>query len=84
MFENFKNLAKLKQMQDEFKKEVLTVERNGISVTMNGNFEVEEIRLNSELKIEDQQKTLKEVLNEVREKIQKNLAQKMLSSGIGF
>ena len=84
MFDNLKNLHKLKQMQDEFKKEKLTVEKRGIVVTMNGNFEVEEIKLNPELSIEDQQSALKEALNEARERIQKTLAQKMMSSGIGF
>lgn len=84
MFENLKNLHKLKQMQDEFKKEKITVERKGVTVTMNGNFEVEEIKLNPELNIEDQQRMVKDVINEARENIQKKLAQKMMSSGLGF
>ena len=84
MFDNFKKIAELKKMQDSFKQEHLTVEKRGVKVTMNGNFEVEEITLNSELSIQDQQDTLKQVLNEARENIQKTLAQKMMSSGIGF
>lgn len=51
---------------------------------MNGNFEVEEIKLNSELHIEDQQSALKEVLNEARQNIQRDLAQKMMGSGMGL
>ena len=50
---------------------------------MNGNFEVEEITLNPELPVADQQEILKHCLNKVREDIQKNLAQKMLNSGLG-
>lgn len=84
MFDNLKKLHELKKMQDEFKKEKLTVEKNGVSVTMNGNFEVEEIKLNQGLSIEDQQNTLKQALNEARESIQKTLGQKMMSSGINF
>ncbi|OGZ70731.1 MAG: hypothetical protein A3F47_00415 [Candidatus Staskawiczbacteria bacterium RIFCSPHIGHO2_12_FULL_38_11] len=84
MFENLKNLHKLKQMQDEFKKERLTVEKRGVFVTINGNFGVEEIKLNSDLSLQDQQDVLKDVLNEAREEIQKKLAQKMMSSGLGF
>ena len=84
MFENLKNLQKLKQMQDSFKKERLTVEKRGVSITMNGNFEVEEIKLNPELSLEDQQDVVKEALNEVRENIQKKLAQSLMSSGLGF
>ncbi len=84
MFDNLKKLHELKKMQDSFKKERLTVEKKGVSVTLNGNFEVEDIKLNSELGVEDQQNTLKSALNEARESIQKTLAQKMMASGIGF
>jgi len=84
MFDQFKKLAELKKMQDEFKKEKLTVEKRGVSVTINGNFEVEDIKLSTELGVEDQQGVLKQCLNEAREKIQKTLAQKMMSSGISF
>lgn len=84
MFEKFKQLAQLKKMQEEFKKERLTVEKRGVVVTMNGSFEVEEIKLNPELSLEDQQNAVKEALNEARENIQKTLAQKMMASGIGL
>ncbi|OGZ66174.1 MAG: hypothetical protein A3C50_01650 [Candidatus Staskawiczbacteria bacterium RIFCSPHIGHO2_02_FULL_43_16] len=87
MLDAFKNLGKLnelKKMQDEFKKERMTIEKRGVVVTMNGNFGVDEIKLNPELGIEDQQSALKEVINEAREEIQKTLAKKMMASGIGF
>lgn len=84
MFDNLKKLAELKNMQDSFKKERLTVEKRGVSVTLNGNFEVEELKLNPELSTEDQQDVLKQCLNEARENIQKTLAQKMMSSGFGM
>ena len=84
MFDKFKQIAQLKKIQDEFKREKLTFEDRGVSVTMNGNFEVEEIKLNPELSIEEQQITLKHCLNKVREDIQKTLAKKMMASGMGF
>ena len=84
VFDNIKKMAELKKLQDSFKKEKMVVERNGVSVEMNGNFEVENIRLNPELSIEDQQDALKKCLNEAREGIQKKMAQIMMSSGIGF
>ena len=49
MFDNLKQLHQLKKMQDEFKKETVTLEKNGLKVTINGNFEIQEIILNSEL-----------------------------------
>ena len=84
MLDQFKKLAELKKLQDSFKKEKLNVEKRGVSVLMNGNFEVEEIKLNSELSVEDQQNILKNCLNEAREEIQKKLAKIMMSSGLSF
>lgn len=84
MFDKLKQLHQLKKLQDDFKKEQLTVEKRGVSVTMNGNFGVDEIKLNAELGIKDQQSALKEALNEARESIQRTLATKMMASGIGF
>jgi DNA-binding protein YbaB len=84
MFDQIKKIAELKKMQDSFKKERMTVEKRGVSVTMNGNFEVEEIKLNSELSLEDQQSALKEALNEARENIQKTLAKTLMDSGLSF
>ncbi len=84
MFDNIKKMYELKKLQDEFKKEMITVEKLGTKVTMNGNFGVEEIMLNAELSIQDQQHALKDALNEARESIQKTLAQKMMASGIKF
>ncbi len=84
MFDQFKKLQELKKMQDEFKKEKLTVEKRGVSVTMNGNFDVEEIKLNSELGTDEQQNLLKQCLHEAKESIQKKLAGKLMGSGIGF
>ncbi len=84
MFDQLKKLQELKKMQDEFKKETVTVEKRGVQVTINGNFEVLDIKLSPELGTEEQQNVLKDCLNEAREKIQKTLAGKMMASGIGF
>jgi DNA-binding protein YbaB len=84
MLDQLKKIAELKKLQDSFKKEKITVEKRGVSVTMNGNFEVEDIRLNPELNTDEQQEVLKQCLNEARESIQKNLAKMMMSSGISF
>lgn len=84
VFDQLKKIAELKKLQGEFKKERMTVEKNGVSVEMNGNFEVENIILNPDLSKEEQQEVLKKCLNEARENIQKKLAQVMMSFGIGF
>ena len=84
MLDQFKKLNELKKMQDSFKKEKLTVEKSGVSVTINGNMEVEEIKLNPELSVSEQQDILKKCLNEAHESIQKTLAKSLMSSGFGF
>lgn len=84
MWDQIKKIAELKKLQDSFKKERMVIEKNGVSITMNGNFEVEDIKLNESLGIDEQQKVLKNCLNEARESIQKKLAETMMSSGIKF
>jgi len=84
MFDKLKQLNQLRNLQNEFKKERMTIEKRGVKVVMNGNFGVEEIVLNPELGIEDQQSALKEAINEAREEIQKTLTKKMMSSGISL
>ena len=84
MFDNLKKIAELKKMQDAMKKERQTAEKNGVSVTLNGNFDVEDIRLNPELSIDDQQDALKQCLREAKENIQKTMAKAIAASGFGF
>ena len=79
-----KKIAELKKLQDSFKKEKITVEKRGVVVEMNGNFEVESIKLSPELSLDDQQEVLRQCLNEAREGVQKKMAQIMMSSGIGL
>jgi len=84
IFDNFKKIAELKKLQDSFKKEKTKIEKRGVEIVMNGNFEVEEVKLNWELSLQDQQEILKQCLNEARDTIQKTLAKVMMNSGIGF
>lgn len=84
MLDQIKKFAELKKLQDNLKKEKITVEKRGVSVEMNGNFEVENIRLNPELNLEDQQETLIQCLNEAKGEIQKKMAKTLMSSGISF
>jgi len=84
VFDQIKKIAELKKLQDSFKKEKITIEKRGVLVEMNGNFEIEVIKLNPELEIEDQQNILKQCLNEARENIQKKLAKSLMGAGLGF
>jgi DNA-binding protein YbaB len=84
MLDQFKKIQELKKLQDSFKKEKTTIEKRGVSVAMNGNFEVEEIKLNPGLSTQDQQEILKQCLNEARGDIQKKMAKTLMSSGLSF
>lgn len=84
IFDNLKKIAELKKLQDSFKKEKVIIEKDGTSVTMNGNFEIEEIKLNPELDTQKQQNVLRSCFNEARENIQKKMAQNLMNSGMSF
>jgi len=77
MFEQLKQMKKLKQMQDSFKKERFEVENQGIRVVINGNLEVQEIYLNQDLDKSSQEQILKQCLNEVVKKAQMALAKQL-------
>ena len=84
VFDQIKKIAELKKLQGDLKKEKVTTERDGVLVEMNGNFEIESIKLNPELSLEKQQEVLKRCINEAREDIQKKMAKMMMSSGFSF
>ena len=85
MFEQLKQLKKLQEIQNALKNERLDYEKQGIKVTLNGKLEFEDIKLNSALPIDQQEKLLKETLNEAMKKIQMTVAQKMQAmGGLGF
>jgi len=78
MFENLKKLKQLKEIGDSLKKEKIEIERDGIKIIMNGKMEIEEVRLNPELRQDEQEIILKNCINEAIRKIQMLVAQKMM------
>ncbi len=83
MFDDIKKIQELKRMQDSFKAERETSQKKGISVTVNGNMEVENITLNPALEPREAEETLKQCINEATKNIQKRLAKMMMDSGLG-
>ena len=77
MFDKLKQLKELKDLQDSLSKEKVEFEKNGIEVIVNGKMEIEQIKLNPELTIEDQEKKLQECINDAMKKVQITAAQKM-------
>ena len=78
MFDNLKKLQQLKAIKNSLEKEKIVTENQGTKVIMNGKMEIEEIQLSSELNKEEQEKVLKDCINEAMKKIQMIVAQKMM------
>lgn len=78
MFDNLKKLQQLKQIKDSLEKEKIEIEKEGIKVIVNGKMEVEEIKLNPDLNQEEQERAIKDCINEATKKIQMMVAQKMM------
>lgn len=83
MFDQLKKIQELKRLQDSFKQEKETVQKRGISVTVNGNMEVENITLNPALDQREAEEALRQCVNEASKNIQKRIAKAMMSSGLG-
>jgi len=83
MFDQLKNLGKMREIQNILSKERVTVERDGIKVTVNGKMEMEEIILSPDMEKGKQERILKDCINEAVKKIQFSATQKMSQMG-GF
>ncbi len=81
MFDKLKKINKIRKIQSSLKQEKATSENQGVSVVVNGNLKIEEIKLNPELEKEKQETILKDCLNEAMQKIQAIAAQKMSQMG---
>ena len=77
MFNQIKQIAKLKKIKESMEKERKMIEKNGVSVVVNGKMEIEEIKLNPNLEIKTQEELIKECINNAFLEIQKEIANKM-------
>lgn len=79
MFDQLKQAKQLYKLQSELKKEKVTAEENGVMIIVNGKMEVDDVKLNPDISIEDQEKAVKSCFNEAMRKVQMVAAQKMQS-----
>ncbi len=88
MFDKIKQLRELqkqaKNVQKTLAEEIITIEREGVKIRMNGNMEVLSLKIESEKKPEELAKIIKKVVNSAIKETQKMMAKKMLNSGINF
>ena len=64
MFDKLKDLKKLKDLESALGNERVEKEKNGIKVVVNGRAEIMSISLNADLSKEDQEKYLKDCIND--------------------
>mgnify|MGYP006289571077 CR=1 FL=1 len=77
MFDKLNQIRKIKEAQKKLAEEKSQVEKQGTRITINGNLQIEEIFLNPELEKEEQERILKECLNEAVKEMQQKMAQSL-------
>jgi DNA-binding protein YbaB len=77
VFDQIKQLKQMKDLQDKLSKEQAVVEKDGVKVVVNGKMEIEKIILSSALSKEQQEKMIKDCINEAIKKVQMSAAQKL-------
>ncbi len=87
MFGKLKQLKDLrsqaKTMQNVLADEKVELEKNGIKLSMNGNMEIIDMKIESDLSKEEIARTSKELFNDAIKKTQRIMAKKMQEMG-GF
>jgi len=85
MFNKLKHLKDLrsqaKMMQDILAQEIITVEKSGVKITMNGNMEIVSVSIEEEINKEKLEGIMKENINDAIKKTQRVMAQKMQEMG---
>lgn len=85
MFDKLKDLKKLKDLESSLGDERVEKEKNGIIVVVNGRAEIVSISLNPELDKENQEKYLKDCINEASRDAKMIMAKKAAEiTGFGF
>ncbi len=80
MFDKFKQAKKVNELRKSLSKEKETVEKDGVSVTVNWQMKVDDIKIDTEGDVED---LVKKCVNEALQNMQKKVADKMQEMG-GF
>jgi len=85
MFNKLKQFRDLrsqaKTVQSALAQEVVSEEKRGVKLVLNGNMEVLELHLNPELSKEAQEETLKDCFNDALKRTQRLMAKKLQDMG---
>lgn len=73
--------SQAKVLQNMMSQQSVTVEKNGINLTVNGNFEITSLKILEEKSKEQLEKNITDNVNEAMKKVQRIVAEKMQSMG---
>lgn len=73
--------SQAKTLQNMMSQQSVTVEKNGIRIIINGNFEITSLNILEEKNKENLEKSLTDCFNDATKKIQRVVAEKMQSMG---
>jgi len=74
MFDKLKKLKKMKDLHSKMKDKTHQETKDGVTVEVNGNMEIENVNLNEDLSVEKQAKLIKKLTNKAFKKIRRDLA----------
>jgi len=78
-------MKQLKEFENSLKKQTLSKEKNGITVTLNLKMEILDIKLNPALEIGEQEKKVRECINDAMNEAKMEMAKQAQSmGGFGF
>ena len=77
MFDFIKQMGQLRAMQEQIKKELVTLEQDGIKLVMRGDMQIQELKIGPGLKPEQIEKTLLALHSRALSEIQSRLARSM-------
>jgi DNA-binding protein YbaB len=85
MFNKMKHLKDLrsqaKTLQSALAQESITVDKKNVSITMNGNLEITEIKIPEDISSAEAANLVKDCVNDANKKAQKMMARKMQEMG---
>ncbi|PLX28030.1 hypothetical protein C0583_02245 [Candidatus Parcubacteria bacterium] len=85
MFNKLKQVKDLrnqaKTMQDALSNESVTLDKGGITLSMDGNMKITSLKIEDDVKKEKIEKIVPDLANDATKKIQKIMAQKMQEMG---
>jgi DNA-binding protein YbaB len=73
--------SQAKDLQNTLADEYVREESNGVELKLNGNLEVQSVKINTELEKDYLERTIKDVTNKAIKKTQKIMAKKMQEMG---